>query len=201
VPCYHDVRELTAQRLAADGIVPDVITGGFPCQDISLAGDGAGLDGERSGLWREFARLVREVRPRFLFVENVAALAGRGLDRVLADLAACGFDAEWDTLPTGLPFGHRRERLFLVAYDVRAGLPQWSSTNEDRAHAPLVFTRERFASLFEVAIPAEKWADRPLLGRGISRVPERVDRVTACGNTIVPLVPEMIGRAVLQLSN
>jgi site-specific DNA-cytosine methylase len=95
----------------------DVLCGGFPCQDISLAGRGAGLAGERSGLWREFARLIGELRPRYVIVENVPALTSRGLDVVLADLAACGFDAEWDHLPASA-FGapHRRDRIWLVAY-------------------------------------------------------------------------------------
>jgi DNA (cytosine-5)-methyltransferase 1 len=95
----------------------DVLCGGFPCQDISLAGRGAGLAGERSGLWREFARLIGELRPRYVLVENVPALTSRGLDVVLADLAACGFDAEWDHLPASA-FGapHRRDRIWLVAY-------------------------------------------------------------------------------------
>jgi DNA (cytosine-5)-methyltransferase 1 len=117
VPIYHDVRELTAERLAADGIAVDVICGGFPCQDISTAGKGAGITGERSGLWSEYARLVGELRPRFVIVENVAALLGRGLDRVLGDLAALGFDAEWHCIPAsavGAP--HRRDRLWVVAY-------------------------------------------------------------------------------------
>ena len=96
--------------------VVDCVTGGFPCQDISLAGKGAGIEGERSGLWKEYARIVGEVRPRFVFVENVAALASRGLDVVLADLAALGFDAEWGVFRAsdmGAP--HRRERLFILA--------------------------------------------------------------------------------------
>ena len=79
VPCYEDVRTLTAERLAADGIAVDVICGGFPCQDISTAGKGAGLAGERSGLWSEIARLVGELRPSYVIVENVSALLGRGL--------------------------------------------------------------------------------------------------------------------------
>ncbi len=119
VPCYHDVRTLTAERLAADGISVDVICGGFPCQDISLAGKGAGLEGERSGLWSEIARLSGELRPRYVIVENVAGLLGRGLDKVLGDLAALGFDAEWHCIPAsavGAP--HRRDRLWLVAYAV-----------------------------------------------------------------------------------
>lgn len=95
----------------------DVLCGGFPCQDISLAGKGAGIGGARSGLWSEFARLVGELRPRYVVVENVPALLGRGVGRVLGDLAALGFDAEWDCLPASA-FGapHRRDRFWLVAY-------------------------------------------------------------------------------------
>jgi DNA (cytosine-5)-methyltransferase 1 len=95
----------------------DVLCGGFPCQDISLAGRGAGLAGERSGLWRHFARIIGELRPRYVIVENVPALTSRGLSVVLGDLAACGFDAEWDHLPASA-FGapHRRDRIWLVAY-------------------------------------------------------------------------------------
>jgi site-specific DNA-cytosine methylase len=95
----------------------DVLCGGFPCQDLSYAGKGAGLDGERSGLWGEYARLIRELRPRYVVVENVSALLARGLGRVLGDLAACGYDAEWDCIPAsavGAP--HRRDRVWLVAY-------------------------------------------------------------------------------------
>lgn len=116
VPCYDDVRTLTADRLAADGITVDVICGGFPCQDISLAGKGAGLAGERSGLWSEYARLIGELRPSFVIVENVAALLGRGLGDVLGDLAALGYDAEWHCVPAaavGAP--HRRDRVWIVA--------------------------------------------------------------------------------------
>jgi DNA (cytosine-5)-methyltransferase 1 len=95
----------------------DILSGGFPCQDLSYAGKGAGLAGERSGLWSEFARLVRELRPRYVIVENVPALRSRGLGVVLGDLAACGYDAEWDCLPAGA-FGapHRRDRIWIVAY-------------------------------------------------------------------------------------
>ena len=121
VPCYDDVRLLTAQRLAADGISVDVICGGFPCQDISCAGAGAGIEGERSGLWREYSRLIGELRPRYVIVENVAALLGRGLGVVLGDLAALGFDAEWHCIPAsavGAP--HRRDRVWIVAYPMLA---------------------------------------------------------------------------------
>src|SRR5204863_2059032 len=95
VPCYDDVRTLTAARLRADGIRVDVICGGFPCQDISDAGERAGLAGEESKLWFEYARIIGELRPSYIIVENVAALLGREMDVVLRDLAEIGFDAEW----------------------------------------------------------------------------------------------------------
>lgn len=95
----------------------DIIAGGFPCQDISYAGKGAGLDGERSGLFFEAVRVVRELRPRAVVLENVAGLLTRGLDRVLGTLAEIGFDAEWHCIPAaavGAP--HIRERVFILAY-------------------------------------------------------------------------------------
>ena len=102
VPVYGDVRELTADQLRADGIAVDVICGGFPCQDISVAGSGAGLAGERSGLWSHYARLIGELRPRYVIVENVAALLSRGLGDVLGSLAAVGYDAEWHCVPAAM---------------------------------------------------------------------------------------------------
>lgn len=112
---FKDVRDVGATELGPVGI----IAGGFPCQDISQAGTGAGLQGARSGLWFEFARIIRETRPRWVVVENVPALLARGFGRVLGDLAACGYDAIWDCLPAqavGAP--HRRDRLFVVAWRV-----------------------------------------------------------------------------------
>ena len=94
----------------------DVISGGFPCQDISSAGKGAGIDGARSGLWSEMARIIREVRPRFVFVENSPVLTIRGLGVVLGDLAEMGYDARWGVLgacDAGAP--HRRDRIWIKA--------------------------------------------------------------------------------------
>jgi DNA (cytosine-5)-methyltransferase 1 len=117
VPCYDDVRTLTAERLAADGIAVDVICGGFPCQDISTAGKGAGLAGERSGLFYQIARLVGELAPRYVILENVAALLGRGLADVLGALASLGYDAEWHCIPASyLGAPHRRDRIWILAY-------------------------------------------------------------------------------------
>jgi DNA (cytosine-5)-methyltransferase 1 len=116
---FDDVLSVGARNLAP----VDLICGGPPCQDISYAGKGAGLAGARSGLWFEYARIVRELRPRFVVVENVSALLARGVDTVLGDLAEAGYDAEWRCIrasDVGAP--HRRERLFVVAYRVGDGL-------------------------------------------------------------------------------
>jgi DNA (cytosine-5)-methyltransferase 1 len=116
VPIYNDVRELTGDRLKADGLNPEIITAGFPCQDISVAGKGAGITGERSGLWSEIARLVGEIHPRYVILENVSALLNRGLEQVLRDLTEVGYDAEWHCIPAshiGAP--HRRDRIWIVA--------------------------------------------------------------------------------------
>jgi DNA-cytosine methyltransferase len=95
----------------------DILCGGFPCQDISLAGKGAGIEGERSGLWKHYKRLIQEISPRFVVAENVSALRTRGLDTVLQDLDEIGYDAEWHCIPAayvGAP--HRRDRIWIVAY-------------------------------------------------------------------------------------
>ncbi len=117
VPIYEDVRTLTADTLARDGITVDVICGGFPCQDISVAGKGAGLEGERSGLWSEYRRIIRDVRPQWVIVENVPAILSRGGSTVTNDLAASGYDCLWECIPAsavGAP--HRRDRWWCVAY-------------------------------------------------------------------------------------
>ncbi len=113
-PIWDDVRTFDGRPWR--GRV-DVVSGGFPCQDISVAGKGAGIDGERSGMWAHMARIVGEVRPRYVFVENSPALLTRGLGRVLGDLAALGYDCRWTVLgaaDVGAP--HRRDRFWLVAH-------------------------------------------------------------------------------------
>ena len=109
---YDDITQLDFASLPK----VDVLTGGFPCQDISNAGKRAGIQGSRSGLWKYFAKSIRILRPQIVFVENVSALLNRGLDTVLADLAKIGYDAEWHCVPAsavGAP--HRRDRIFIIA--------------------------------------------------------------------------------------
>jgi len=118
-PVWNDVRTFDGKPWRGH---VDVISGGFPCQDISVAGKGDGLDGERSGLWSEMARIIGDVQPRFAFVENSPMLTSRGLDRVLGDLSTLGYDAEWGVVgadDAGAP--HRRERIWILAYATGEG--------------------------------------------------------------------------------
>lgn len=127
-----DIRNIDGERLKREYIGQWIITGGFPCQDISVAGKGEGLSGERSGLWFEMHRLIREIRPRIVVAENVSALTVRGLDAVLGSLAEIGYDAEWTCIrasDVGAP--HRRERIWIVAYP-HSEQPYWSRDERDR---------------------------------------------------------------------
>lgn len=115
-PIWDDVQTFDGKPWR--GLV-DVVSGGFPCQDISSAGRGAGIEGERSGMWREFARIIREIRPRFVFVENSPMLTSRGLGRVLGDLASMGFDARWCVLGAAdVGANHQRDRIWVVGKQV-----------------------------------------------------------------------------------
>ena len=215
VPCHDDIRTLSADWLAENGLWPDVICGGFPCQDLSYAGKGAGLAGERSGLWREYARLIGEIRPRYVIVENVAALLGRGLGDVLGDLAAIGYDAEWHCIPAShVGATHRRDRIWIMAY------PQgerWGEAGRDCERYPVSSTSRREAladpNLPRLAIgegiashygPKRTttlgggwWDVEPDVGRVAHGVPARVDRLRSLGNAVVPQIPELIGRAIM----
>ncbi len=190
VPIYDDVRTLTADALSRDGIAVDVICGGFPCQDISAAGSRKGLAGARSSLWREYARLVSELRPSFVIVENSSELLGNGLGDVLGDLAALGYGAQWECIPAAvLGAPHGRDRVWLVADaeeikrihkpDIRCGLRRWLSDDSN-------------------AWPASPWpSPASAICRVDDGVPHRVDRTGALGNAVVPQIPELIGRAIL----
>jgi DNA (cytosine-5)-methyltransferase 1 len=112
-PIWDDVQTFDGKPWR--GIV-DVVSGGFPCQDISAAGKGVGIDGERSGMWGEMARIIHEVRPRYAFVENSPMLTSRGLGRVLGDLASMGFNARWGVLGAAdVGANHQRDRIWIVA--------------------------------------------------------------------------------------
>lgn len=194
---FGDVRDVGAHNLAP----VDLICAGFPCQDISTIGQGAGLDGKRSGLWSEVARIVCELRPRYLVVENVAVLRSRGLDRVLADLAACGYDAEWDCIPAsavGAP--HQRDRIWLVAYparDAQEGSEASAGTEWERARPSRPEGGEVAKEI--AAAGAGQWLAEPPVGRvvdGLSTGLAHVDQLAALGNALVPQIAEWIGRRI-----
>jgi DNA (cytosine-5)-methyltransferase 1 len=193
-PSVHrerDIRECGSHNLKA----VDVICGGFPCQDISYAGRGAGLDGERSGLFFEALRVVCELQPRAVVLENVAGLLTRGLDRVLGSLAEIGYDAEWDCLPASAFGAHfRGDRVFIIAHNSASSClrrqGKWS--NPSRAFAEHEFTRLVEREL-QLCVPAGK-------GQRISDgVPHRVDRLRGLGNAVVPQVAEYVGQRVVEV--
>lgn len=173
----------------------DLICGGFPCQDISYAGRGAGLAGARSGLWYEFARIVGEMGPRIVVVENVVALRRRGLSAVLGTLADLGYDAEWATVSAS-QFGavHKRERTFIVAYNMRErgeGLEPLAYFG--KARQGRWGRQEDLQQIFDGPfVPGPTWPT-PLLRRMDDGVPSRMDRLKACGNAVVPDVAQWIG--------
>ena len=194
----------------------DVICGGFPCQDISSAGKRAGLAGKRSGLWYEYARIVSEIRPKYVIVENVADLLVRGADAVLGELSTLGYDVEWHVIPAsavGAP--HRRERVWFVAWDsyrcdersvgaVSARKRTNASgvcphvSDADNKGQPNVSIHDGSRS----GVPESSgghgwWESEPDVGRVAHGVPSRVDRLRCLGNAVVPQVVEVIGRAIV----
>lgn len=152
---------------------PDLICGGFPCQDISIAGRGLGLAGERSGLWTEFRRCLGHFRPEYAFVENVPALLIRGVGTVLRDLAALGYDAEWDCIPAGFVGAHQlRSRLFILAYPQHGRLSQrWRIENAE-SHA---VGRSRVQGHERQGVQLET-EPIPALAAGVRQQRERAER-------------------------
>lgn len=191
---WPDVRRRRDIRLVDSDTLErvDLIAGGFPCQPVSVAGQGKAQE-DRRWLWPQMFRIVRALRPRYVLVENVPGLTHRGLLIVLGDLAGCGYDAEWSPLSActlGAP--HPRERLFVVAYPVGSGRAEGLGPLVQRAAARLCGDdgtgSRRSASIWLEAPPAAV-----ALPHG---VPGKLAR-TALGNAVVPQVAEVIGRAIL----
>lgn len=181
---HDDIRTFPPGRFADWNC--DVICGGFPCQDISYAGNREGISGERSGLWSEFARVIRNLRPKVVVVENVAVLNSRGLNTVLGDLAALGYDAEWSVLSAcmlGAP--HTRERMFIVAYP------------NDK------FKRQRWRECWQKVSQEEwnsyTWSSESEPIRMVNGVSDRMDRNRCLGNSVMPQLAELIGRRVVEV--
>lgn len=222
VKIHSNVMELKASDLPPI----DVMTGGFPCQDISVGGRQRGIKaGTRSGLWKEYARLINELRPKYAIIENVGALRKNGLGIVLNDLAGLGYDAEWATITAeSVGYPHQRERLFIIAYPSSQRLHEHSGeerhlqVNEEWPSAPShIEGEERESESIEI---------RPVLSRGlfdslrspyssgesavssIRRVTDglptglderrRKQRIKQLGNAVVPKIAEIIGRAIME---
>ena len=198
VPIYDDVRLLTADVLRRDGIVVDAICGGWPCQDISIAGFGLGLAGERSGLFHEYDRLIGELGPQLVIMENVAELLARGMGDVLGALASRGHDAEWRCIPAsevGLP--QERDRVWIVAYPMQDGKPGFLESLNFGAHGQGREGRQAdLRAIVDAPLVAGDRFPQPLLRRVDDRPADWVDRVAACGNAVAPQIPELLGRAI-----
>lgn len=224
IPIFEDVRTLKGEQVSK----ANVITGGFPCQDISVAGARAGIEEHtRSGLWSEIIRLAGELRPLIIIVENVANLLagptenpGKWFSRVLGDLAALGFDAEWHSIPASA-FGapHVRDRVWIVAYSRSTGLDGLRIAERIQAEISKLGDKAlanaeeitRIHGLFDKGLCAftdgmpnglewsgQQWPEtEPLLCRVDDGIPDRVGRTGACGNAVVPIIPETIGNAIL----
>jgi DNA (cytosine-5)-methyltransferase 1 len=231
-PIYNDVRTLNGTNLHK---AVDVICGGFPCQDISFAGKGAGLAGERSGLWWEFHRLIKEIQPSWVIAENVSALRSRGLDEVLRSLFEIGYDAEWYCIPAsaiGAP--HRRDRIWIVAY------PNASRRGKSYETLERESPKQSYSGCFQPSSSVSdsdqprlerwlqdgiansqgwekssdgcatkcgsqwrrgrnsEWTFEPSVGRVADGFSGRVDSIKQLGNAVVPQIPELIGRAIME---
>lgn len=201
VPCFEDIRTLTRADIAE---TVDVICGGFPCQDISFQGFRAGLTGERSGLWTELARLVGEFQPKYVLVENVSALLFFEFEQVLRDLAALGFDAEWECVPASyLGACHHRDRLWLVAYPQEKHDPAGECERVPKINFRTALSRgaaggtslckhEGKATTTLGGEPALCRTDDGLSHGLVQR------QLSGYGNAVVPQVVEQIGRAIME---
>lgn len=164
----------------------DVVTGGFPCQDISCAGAGAGIEGERSSMWKHMARIIGEIRPRYAFVENSPMLVGRGFTTVLSDLAEMGYDAKWGVMGADrLGLLHHRERIWVLA------------TNPDYEHVEgggikKIQRLKPLQGIVSDGVDKDEQGLRsilkPYLCRKHNGIPNQVDRLKAIGNGQVPAV-------------
>ena len=216
VPIFSDIQELTNDTLRECDISPDIIVGGFPCQDISTAGKGEGIIGERSGLWKEMFRLIRDVRPAWAVIENVSALRSKGLVMVLEDLSSLGYISQWHCISAssiGAP--HQRDRIWITGHlahtytrcdrenqKIQARGDAFNSSREDVAYTRCKPTQVPI----EGGQPAEQesqwptpWEAEPSVGRVVDGLPNRMDRLKALGNAVVPQIPYAIGRAILEV--
>lgn len=200
-PIYRDVGKINGDTVEK----VDVLVGGFPCQDVSSGGRRKGIKvGTRSGLWFEYRRLIRDLRPRYAIIENVKGLLSKGIDRVCAGLAEIGYDAEWEVLPAAL-FGapHIRERLFIVAYphccgDVRTPRVFTEEPGELGDHFQLDGQADWNGLQIDRAGPVSAWLASS--GCRVHRVDDgstqALHRLKCLGNGIVPQQSQYVGELI-----
>jgi len=205
VPIYDDVRTFNGHDYRGTA---DIVCGGFPCQDISAAGKQAGITGERSGLWSELHRIVGEVRPQYVVVENVSALLGRGMDVVLGDLSEIGYDTEWRTFSAcEMGFPHARERVFIIAYpqcvawSQRFILDRYCGTVSQRDYDPQKWSKDwlRPEILSSADSLLRAWGNEfsaSPLARMADGIPKPLESLRCTGNAIVPQIAYEIFRAI-----
>lgn len=184
---YGDIKEVDF------GAVPkvDILTGGFPCQDISNAGKRVGITGSRSSLWKYYLKAIREIRPRYALIENVSALTHRGLDVVLADLAEIGYDAEWYNISaSAVGAHHTRERLFIIAYS--------NSIRCMDTRIKINTKKTQQQTQRNDGIPLS-WATRSRVRRSDDGIPFASYRIKCLGNAVVPQVAQVFARAIKEV--
>lgn len=193
---YEDIRAIDWRTVTP----VDVLCGGFPCQDLSIAGRKAGLkEGTRSGLWFEYAKAIRILRPKYILVENVSGLlVNHAMGRVLGDLAECGYDAEWSSIrASDFGFPHERKRIFLAAYPTGSRPLRLQATleNLEKGQPEGRWLRESsvkslFASMGYCPLSYD-W-------RANDEFPDWMDRLKGLGNAVVPKIVEVLGRMILK---
>ena len=195
-PVWDDVQTFDGKPWR--GIV-DVVSGGFPCQDISAAGKGKGITGERSGMWSHMARIIGEVRPKFVFVENSPVLTTRGLGVVLGDLSEMGFNAEWGVMGadnTGLP--HRRKRIWVLASNTDSQHEEWM---REQAIQKLGGIPRINANGVDKSEQGLRSILSPGLCRACNGLPGQMDRLKAVGNGQVPRVAGLAWHTLMKRLN
>ena len=182
-PIWDDIRTLPGSDFV--GAV-DIIYGGFPCQDISVAGMGKGLEGERSGLFFEIIRLVKEIRPRFVFLENVSAIRKRGLDTILKVFTETGYDCRWIMLrASAVGAQHKRERWFLLAHS--NSKPSWKANTTPKPDESSKETRLRSTRQDRRDFPFVHWDEGKCPSLAMDDgFPFELDQARALGNAVVP---------------
>jgi DNA (cytosine-5)-methyltransferase 1 len=201
---YGDIYTIDGKELES----VDLICGGFPCQPVSHTGKRAGTADER-WLWGEFARIIRQVKPRWVVAENVTGLlstnSGRAFAEVLRDLAESGYDAVWDVFPAGGQGGvgapHRRKRIFIIAKLANSKrIRQQGSRTSRKWSSSETYGERQTDNAFTVGID-NQWSVEPNVGRVAYGVPNRMDRLKALGNAVVPQVAKQIGEMIMEIES